>query len=147
MLSNPVANIVRKATAKVQSTVSNVASTVQEGIGMKRHKDSHATDEDEMLENAKIKLKLEIKGSPNKDARTTQRLAVKVGFLNKRNEQNVYQKRFVCLVPHTFLYYFENEYADSPRGVLDLELFSQISLEGNESNTLKMATYSEGNIR
>lgn len=34
-------------------------------------------------------------------------LASKCGWLVKRNEQHVWQKRWCCVVPHTFLYYFE----------------------------------------
>ena len=36
-------------------------------------------------------------------------LSVKSGWLVKRNEQHVWQKRWCCVVPHTFLYYFEAE--------------------------------------
>ena len=34
-------------------------------------------------------------------------LASKAGWLVKRNEQHVWQRRWCCVVPHTFLYYFE----------------------------------------
>lgn len=34
-------------------------------------------------------------------------LSSKCGWLVKRNEQHVWQKRWCCVVPHTFLYYFE----------------------------------------
>ena len=34
-------------------------------------------------------------------------LGTKCGWLVKRNEQRVWQKRWCCVVPHTFLYYFE----------------------------------------
>lgn len=34
-------------------------------------------------------------------------LGTKCGWLVKRNEQHVWQKRWCCVVPHTFLYYFE----------------------------------------
>ena len=34
-------------------------------------------------------------------------LSSKCGWLVKRNESHVWQKRWCCVVPHTFLYYFE----------------------------------------
>ena len=34
-------------------------------------------------------------------------LSSKAGWLVKRNEQHVWQRRWCCVVPHTFLYYFE----------------------------------------
>lgn len=34
-------------------------------------------------------------------------LATKTGWLYKRNEQHVWQPRWCCVVPHTFLYYFD----------------------------------------
>jgi hypothetical protein len=34
-------------------------------------------------------------------------LSSKAGWLVKRNEQQVWQRRWCCVVPHTFLYYFE----------------------------------------
>ena len=34
-------------------------------------------------------------------------LGTKCGWLAKRNEQRVWQKRWCVVVPHTFLYYFE----------------------------------------
>ena len=39
----------------------------------------------------------------------------------------MWQRRFCCAVPHTFLYYFEDEEADTPRGIIDLEYYTQIT--------------------
>ena len=33
-------------------------------------------------------------------------------------------QRLVCLVPHLFIYYFDNEQSESPRGIIDLEYFT-----------------------
>jgi len=40
-------------------------------------------------------------------------LSVKSGWLVKRNEQHVWQRRWCCVVPHMMLYYFEAEPARS----------------------------------
>jgi hypothetical protein len=64
-------------------------------------------------------------------------LAIKSGFMMKRNEQGVWHKKFICSVPHTFLYYFDSETSESPRGVIDLELYTNISVE---DNVLKLGT-------
>ncbi len=83
--------------------------------------------------------------TPNKDAVTTANLAVKSGFLLKRNEQGHWQKRFLCIVPHTFLYYFDNEMAESPRGVIDLELYHHIIRDENQG--LKLSISDDDHLR
>lgn len=72
---------------------------------------------------------------------------MKSGYLLKKNEQGNYQRRFLCLVPHTFLYYFDSDTADAPRGVIDIELYNNLSLEGEEFDILKMATFDESRTR
>lgn len=62
----------------------------------------------------------------------------------KRNEQGVWQKRFICTVPHTFLYYFESEFADSPRGIIDLDFMTNVT---REDNVLKISTSMEDRNR
>ena len=62
--------------------------------------------------------------------------------MDKKNEQGQYQKRFICAVPHTFLYYYENEYSENPRGIIDLELYMKLSIE-DDFKLLKMATMDE----
>lgn len=57
------------------------------------------------------------------------RMSVRHGYMNKRNEQAVWQRRYCVLVPHTFLYYFESEDAECPRGVIDLEYYTDISAD------------------
>lgn len=43
-----------------------------------------------------------------------------------------------------FLYYFDSDSADSPRGVIDLELYTNIT---RHKNTLKAATTDEEKMR
>jgi hypothetical protein len=52
-----------------------------------------------------------IKSAPPRTPEVLQMLATKSGWLYKRNEQHVWQARWCCIVPHTFLYYF-----DAPAG-------------------------------
>ena len=59
-------------------------------------------------------------------------------------EQGQWQKRYICTVPHLFLYYFDSDSADSPRGVIDLELYTNIT---RHKNTLKAATTDEEKMR
>ncbi|CAN0100144.1 unnamed protein product, partial [Phaeothamnion confervicola] len=49
-----------------------------------------------------------VKSSAPRTAPNMARLGVKCGWLVKRNEQRLWQPRFCCIVPHTFLYYFES---------------------------------------
>jgi len=72
-----------------------------------------------------------IKSSPPKTAEETARLGIVSGFLTKRNEQHSWQRRFCTLVPHSLLYYFEDEDADAPRGIIDLEYYTDISAQPN----------------
>lgn len=71
-------------------------------------------------------------------------LAIRSGFMMKRNEQGVYHRKFLCVVPHSFLYYFDSETSESPRGVIDLELYTTVT---RDDNTLKMATNDEDKLR
>lgn len=48
-----------------------------------------------------------IKSAPPRSPEVLQMLATKSGWLFKRNEQHVWQARWCCVVPHTFLYYFD----------------------------------------
>ena len=57
------------------------------------------------------------------------RLGIKSGYMTKRNEQAVWQRRYCVLVPHTFLYYFDTEDAEAPRGTIDLEYYTDISAD------------------
>ncbi|KAL3943780.1 MAG: hypothetical protein SGBAC_002152 [Bacillariaceae sp.] len=48
-----------------------------------------------------------IKSAPPRTPDVLGLLSVKSGWLLKRNEQHVWQPRYCCVVPHTFLYYFD----------------------------------------
>lgn len=48
-----------------------------------------------------------IKSAPPRTPDVLGLLSVKSGWLLKRNEQHVWQARYCCVVPHTFLYYFD----------------------------------------
>jgi len=50
-----------------------------------------------------------IKSAPPRTPEVMSMLSTKSGWLIKRNEQNVWQRRWCCVVPHSFLYYFEAE--------------------------------------
>jgi len=50
-----------------------------------------------------------IKSAPPRTPEVMTLLSNKSGWLVKRNEQQVWQRRWCCVVPHTFLYYFEAE--------------------------------------
>jgi len=50
-----------------------------------------------------------IKSAPPRTPECMTRLATKSGWLYKRNESNKWQRRWCCVVPHTFLYYFDSE--------------------------------------
>jgi hypothetical protein len=73
-----------------------------------------------------------------KDAPTTSGLSILTGYLTKRNEQGMWQKRYCCLVPHMFLYYYDADSAESPRGIIDLEYFTNLDIQ-NE-NVLRIST-------
>lgn len=48
-----------------------------------------------------------IKSAPPRTPDVLGLLSVKSGWLLKRNEQHIWQARYCCVVPHTFLYYFD----------------------------------------
>ena len=57
-----------------------------------------------------------IKSAPPRTPEVMSMLGTKCGWLVKRNEQHVWQKRWCCVVPHTFLYYFEASPAAKENG-------------------------------
>lgn len=81
---------------------------------------------------------LTIKSSPPKTAATARRLGVQSGMLTKRNEQHQWQRRFCCLVPQTLLYYFDTEYSESARGIIDLEFYTDVEIVAK--NTIRLST-------
>lgn len=81
---------------------------------------------------------LTIKSSPPKSAATARRLGVQAGMLTKRNEQHQWQRRYCALVPQTLLYYFDTEYSDSARGIIDLEFYTDVEIVAK--NTIRLST-------
>jgi len=74
-----------------------------------------------------------VKSSPSKKATVTKLLSSKHGYLTKRNESSTYTRRYCCIVPHTFLYYFESPSSESPTGIIDLECYTGVERgEGTE---------------
>ena len=55
----------------------------------------------------------------------------------KRDKQGHWKDRYVCFVPHTFLYYYDSEDTMTPRGIIDMELYTNITREGT---VLKIAS-------
>ena len=49
---------------------------------------------------------LSVKSSPVKGAAQTSRLSILSDYIVKKNEQGAWNRRYACLVPHLFLYYF-----------------------------------------
>ena len=85
-----------------------------------------------------------IKSSPPKTARNCSHLGVRSGFVTKRNEQNSWQRRFCVMVPHTFLYYFEDEDSDTPRGIIDMEYYTQMTpLQGDSEHEHVLQIHSD----
>ena len=64
--------------------------------------------------------KFTLKSAPSRSAKVLKLLSTKSGHLTKRNESNVWSRRFCCVVPHTFLYYFDDEDGTQPVGIIDL---------------------------
>jgi hypothetical protein len=62
----------------------------------------------------------------------------------KRNEQGIWQKRFICTVPHMFLYYYDIDSSDVPRGVIDLHYYNKMIIEGHDNNILKISAEDAG---
>jgi myosin heavy subunit len=141
-----VKGAVRRASQAAQSVAALPSSLISTIIDHRRDDKSGAeNDEDFIAMHAKDRVNLTLRSTPTKDAPTVNALSTKAGVLLKRNEQGLWQKRYVCIVPHMFLYYFDNENSESPRGVIDLHLFTNLSIEGSDGNILKLAPPPEAN--
>ena len=114
-------NFVKKGIAVATGTASSRRSFIGD--------DGRACD-------VKEKVTLHIKSTSSKDALTIAKLAIRTAQMSKKNEQGSWQKRFVCMVPHMFLYYYDNELSESPRGVIDLEYFTQLSVDADNVMTM-----------
>ena len=59
----------------------------------------------------------------------------------KKNEQGQWQRRFICIVPHMFLYYYDIDNGESPRGIIDLYYYNHAI---NDGNILTIGDYKDG---
>lgn len=133
----------KRAGGAVSSVANNVAASLprlprlngRRGSGTQEDVD---VDEDFILKNSIEKLNLALKSTPSKDCATTAAIAVKSGCLMKRNDQGHWRKVIASIVPHWFLYYYEIDNADTPKGIIDLHFYMKMNIENG--NTLKMAT-------
>jgi hypothetical protein len=135
-------NVLKGVASGVSGAASSVANTASKIRSGKRGKPSQdgSCIEDQILVNALPTVSMSVKSSPSKDSVTTRHLSVKNGELQKRNEQGGWHRVQACLVPHWYLYYFENEFSESPRGVIDLQLYSKTNISGNASEDFQVDT-------
>ena len=125
---------VAKGVAGTASNVAGVATSAVTSVIPGRGKDTgnHATKEDRILDEAPPKMSIQIKGTPRKDERTTRMLSIKRGELIKRNDQGTWHNVVAYVVPHLFLYYYENRKDETPKGIIDLYLYDQTKVVGGE---------------
>jgi hypothetical protein len=140
-LINLPASAFKKAGGAVTSVASNVAASIPRLVKATRRGSSDTDvliDEDYILRHSHEKLNLTLKSTPSKDCATTSALAVKSGFLMKRNEQGQWRRVVASIVPHWFLYYFDSDLAESPKGVIDLQLYMKMAIESG--NVMRIGT-------
>jgi hypothetical protein len=85
--------------------------------------------EDVILYTAVDKAHLTIKCTPAKNLSCTSALAVRQGPLLKKNEQGQWHTVTACLVPHWFLYYYDDDKEDSPKGIIDMHLYTNTHID------------------
>jgi hypothetical protein len=91
---------------------------------------------------------LHVKSSPVKDATTTEGLSIMSGHYQKRNDQGIWHKRHLCIVPHSFLYYFEEDKeTEVPHGVVDLEYYTEVTVEEDCILKLSVPAYVNSTIK
>ncbi len=60
----------------------------------------------------------------------------------------MWHRRYCALVPHTFLYYFEKDDSSSPKGVIDLELYSNIEIgDGGDESAIELRSDPDARLR
>jgi len=132
--------VVNAVGSTVGSTVGAVGSMTNLIPGVKQLKKLVAgsdqlqgdpTLEDMILYTAVDKFNLSIKSTPAKSLFATAALAVQSGPLMKKNEQGKWHQVQACLVPHWFLYYYDTDKEDEPKGVIDLQLYTNTHLDDN----------------
>ena len=91
-----------------------------------------------------------IKSAPPRTPEVMSMLGTKCGWLAKRNEQRVWQKRWCVVVPHTFLYYFEASPAgganNANNGKADAEQDHHYDSDDNDNNVHAHEAWSGGGI-
>lgn len=141
-------NVASVATNITSKTVTTVGSGLQAinpvtAVNRLRRRGSAGPagelDEEVIAAQCKVQSSLTVKSCPSKNAPTTNALSVRSGILMKRNAQGVWVSRFVCTVPHMFLYYYDSDSSDSPRGIIDMHLYNSLTIEGAERNILKLS--------
>jgi hypothetical protein len=80
-----------------------------------------------------------IKSAPPRTPDVMSLLANKHGWLVKRNEQGVWQRRYCCVVPHTFLYYFDTGPGDHNMGDGPEPSFERLQETDTASNSAGFA--------
>ncbi|GMI47941.1 hypothetical protein TrCOL_g8874 [Triparma columacea] len=68
-----------------------------------------------------------IKSAPSRTPSVLTGLSTHSGWLEKKDESGNWNLRFVCAVPHTFLYYFSSDSPSAtPCGIIDLECYTNV---------------------
>jgi uncharacterized coiled-coil DUF342 family protein len=147
-VSSLVTGTVSTAGSVVSGTVGTVGGVIRRAslMGSDSRVKVNECDDEEILRSAKDRVTLILKCTPGKDAAITSALALKRMFIMKRNEQGVYNKKLVCTVPHMFLYYFDSELSEQPRGIIDLYYYTDMSVEG-DGNILKISAPDETGLK
>jgi len=115
---------------QVFAAVGNSVAGVLPGAKQRRRPTAaDESSEDTILRHAQDSLKLSLKCTPLKSYDSVSAVSVKTGVLEKKNEQGGWHTVSACIVPHWFLYYYENERSDTPRGVIDLHCYTDATIE------------------
>lgn len=83
-----------------------------------------------------------VQSCPPPAASVTTKYGIKHGHLQKKNEQGAYHRRYCVLVPHLFMYYYDNDAAEIPRGIIDLDFYTDTIEDGNVSTTRSLCSKS-----
>lgn len=157
-IGSSIASLPASIGKRVGGAVSSVAGAVgrlpgritgRRGSGDGGDHSGDTIDEEWILRHSSEKLSVSLKTTPSKDAQTTAALAVKTGSLMKRNEQGQWRRVVVSIVPHWFLYYFDSELSDTPKGIIDLHSYTRMAIDANTLtiNTSEMPDASPSPLR
>lgn len=128
-------NLINRATQSVSnatSAIRSAASDLRDKLTEERTTvDPDACSAEYIHQSAKFQVNLNVKSTPSKDAVVTSALAAKRLWAMKRNEQGVWNKKLLCTMPHMFLYYYDSETSDAPRGIIDLYYYTDYEVDDN----------------